>query len=363
MRRIHFLAIFLLLAVLLAPVIGIMAAEPQKTPEIVLHKIAVPKNPKNKSQQEHYISATKVVVTSQNRVFYNQDYGSIFELKPDGRSVHFSGRTNGSVGRDGPPAQSSFYGIDSMLALADGSILVADNADVRHVDTTGNVRTIYKNGSSIQSSLSGADKARNRDEAAKMIADAVTKADREKPGPRIQGLAVDKNGTIYCTDTTDNAIYTLNLAGKLELYTRVAPQDPRYRVAFSPGIAVDTNLVVYVATGNVISKLSKRGPPVPYSIPAKPKGPQLPADITQMQFDTEGNLWVAGTTDQENSMAVIAPDGTIRPLNRGIKDPVQKIHASGFSFDREGNLYLANHILKSFPPSIWKARLSPPAKK
>jgi hypothetical protein len=361
MRRIRFPEIFLLLAVLFAPVLGIMAAEPQKKSGIVLHTIAVPKNPKNKNQQEQYISATKIVVSSQNRVFYNQNYGSIHELKPDGRSVHFSGFTDGAKGRDGLPKQSSFYGIDSMLALADGSILVADNANVRHVDATGNVRTIYTSGSSIQSSLSAAESAKSRDQAAKIIADAVTKADREKPGPRIQGLAVDKNGTIYCTDPADNAIYTLNLAGKLELYTKVAPQDPKYRAAFAPGIAVDTNLVVYVATGNVISKLSKRGPPVPYSLPAKPKATQLPAEITQMQFDAAGNLWVAGTTDQDNSMAFITPDGVVRSLNLGVKDPTLKIKGSGFSFDRDGNLYTAGpRYLQTFPSSIWKARLARP---
>lgn len=366
MRHLHDTAWLLVLAVVTITSSLCLSAQesPRSVPGIILYKQAAPPSYDGKAHPPEPIGATKVVITPQNRVFYT-DNSAIYELKQNSRPVHFTGRAK-SEEYDGPPSRSGFFRINNLLALPDGRLLATDNGDVRLIDTAGNVRTIY---SYIEDPNPPKNPNKNLPKSNEQLArELLAEAERRnslKHKVMIEGLAMDKNGAIYVTSpSTDvSAIYTLDLTGKLELYAKIPPENLHDQAIF-PGIAVDKNLNVYVAVLDGVCKISKLGKLVPFSTPIKdPPNGKFPRVITQMQFDPEGNLWVAGEEDDE-LIAIIAPDGSVHYPNKGIKDDLQKIKGSGFAFDRAGSLYITGYPgLRSFAPAMWKARLAPSAKK
>jgi uncharacterized protein (TIGR03437 family) len=270
---------------------------------------------------------------------------------------------NGSIGfsGDGGPATSATLGFPLGVAVdGAGNIYIADafNNRVRKVSKAGVITTVAGNGFPLFSGDGG----------------PATSAGIAFVGTALhQGVAVDKAGNLYITDSADNRIRKVNTSGIISTFAGkgtlgvsgfsgdggpATSADLR-----SPsGVAVDASGNVYIAdTGNGrIRKVNTAD--IITTVAGKGSGPVLgdggPATNAQLNtpydvaVDSAGNIYIA---DFGNSaIRKVNNAGIINTVAHGgfgsclVGAPVPAASAdvgmaAGLAVDAAGNLYIADH--------------------
>jgi uncharacterized protein (TIGR03437 family) len=270
---------------------------------------------------------------------------------------------NGSIGfsGDGGAATSAVLGLPSGVAVdSAGNIYIADglNNRVRKVNKAGVITTVAGNGFPIFSGDGG----------------PATSAGIAFVGTAThQGVAVDKTGNLYITDSADNRIRKVNASG---IISTVAGKGTLGVSGFSgdggpatsaqlntpSGVAVDTAGNLYIAdTGNGrIRKVNPAG--IITTVAGKGNGSVLgdggPATNAQLAnpsdvvVDSAGNIYIADVGNSRvrkvNTAGIITTvaHGSFGSCPAGAGVPAADADigfGAGLAVDAAGNLYIADH--------------------
>jgi sugar lactone lactonase YvrE len=252
---------------------------------------------------------------------------------------------------DGKPDQACFANLMGIAADDAGNLYIADshNNRIRKITTDGNVMTIA--GSGLEGSSDG------KAEDASFFYPT--------------GVAVDKNGNVYVSDTHNNLIRKISsggivttLAGRRTKSLDISSDTSSDRFDTPTGIAVDLDGNLYVADSQneVIRKISSSGK---VSILAGSVGEPGATDGVKssalfylpwgIAVDSSSNVYVADSYN--NMIRKISADGLVTTLagkkskgsSDGLGAAASFLHPAGIAMDREGNLYIAdsgNHKIR-----------------
>lgn len=146
------------------------------------------------------------------------------------------------------------------------------------------------------------------------------------------GIATDKLGNFYITDSTGNAVYSFNqaIAGNPPVYTPLG-----FNGLKGPaGVAVDASGNIFVAdsgNGRVVELSASGAQSVPFSTSGSPIG---------VAVDGAGNLYVSvllAPTAAGSVVRIAAGTNAPSGVGSGLSDP------QGLAVDSSGNLYIADN--------------------
>jgi len=152
----------------------------------------------------------------------------------------------------------------------------------------------------------------------------------------VRGLALDKKGYIYITDTGNNSIRKITYDGKCET---IVPQAEIY----SPyGITVSDDGTIYISDtyADCITSISPNGSTsvIAGSVSGFSDGVGVDAQFSQpqgLQFDNEGNLIVADC--RNNAIRKIDKLFNVTTVAKGFNSPY------GVAIDKIGNIFVADY--------------------
>ncbi len=257
---------------------------------------------------------------------------------------------------DGKPDQSCFANLMGIAIDDIGNLYIADshNNRIRKISTDGNVMTLA--GSGREGSSDG------KAETASFFYPT--------------GVAVDKNGNVYVSDTHNNLIRKISSDGIVSTFAgRRAksldiPADTSFVGFDNPtGIAVDADGNVYVSDSEneVIRKISISGKVTNLAgsigEPGSTDGVKSSASFYLpwgIAVDSSGYVYVSDSYN--NLIRKISPDGLVTTLagkrSKGSLDgqgaAASFLHPTGIAVDRKGNLYIAdsgNHKIRKLSSS------------
>ncbi len=274
------------------------------------------------SWDNDYLHEPKGVAVSSAGVVYVSDKDRIFRVSGSGAIEPFAGGKRGADGYgDGGPASAAEFAGPRGLAVANGSLFVADyyHSTIRRIAADGTITTVAGNGEFGFDGDGG----------------PATKAKLASPG----GVAVANDGTIYIADTRNNRIRKVSngiistVAGNGAVGFGGDGGPATDAMLFEPeAVAVTATGVVYIAdtnnhrirsvdTSNTITTLAGNGDGSfsGEGEPAKDAGLRAPAGLAA---SADGALYLA---DSGNNR--------IRKIAGGLITTVAGSGASGYSGD------------------------------
>jgi hypothetical protein len=269
-----------------------------------------------------FYNVVGLAVDSVGNVFFNDQLAAVVrKLSPDGTVSTFAGSTDlrlpyGGLPIDGPRESVGFYYLRDLTLDVNGNIFVADDVNVRKIDTNGNV-TLYAGG-------------------------AFAGMGDGNAFWNLLAITIDKNDNLYVTDGSNIRLKKITptrevttLAGTRD-YSTSNPCSP---VFCSPkGVAVDAAGNVYVADSGY-NKIRKITPSGTFSTLAgngesssiNGKGSSVSFDYpTSVAVDTNGFIYVA----DYSGIRKINPSGYVSTLTN--------INANKLAVDSKGDIYYSN---------------------
>ena len=263
---------------------------------------------------------------------------------------------------DGAALGTAQFSLPAGIFMANGNLYIADqvNNRLRYI-VGGNTSTLAGTGTGGYSGDTA----------------AATKAQLNAPF----GVAVDKNGTLYISDTLNEVVRSVTTAGTINTFAGSNTLGPGFNgdgdsavngQLHSPaGLAFDSSGNLYIADSgnNVIRKVTSgifstvAGNSVPDYV--GDGGPATAAELnnpTAIAFDSKGNLYIADT--ENDCIRIVTTDGNIntfagtgRPGYTGDGGPAtgaQLFHPNGVAVDSAGNVYIAdsfNNVIRVVVPA------------
>jgi sugar lactone lactonase YvrE len=238
---------------------------------------------------------------------------------------------------DGKGKKASFANPMGITADEQGDLYIADSHNnlIRKISSDGNVTTLAGNGAEGSADGKG----------------------KEATFFYPTGIAVDKNGNVYVSDTHNNLIRKITANGVVT--TIAGRRNGRDSARFDnpAGIAVDTDGNLYVAdwgndvirkitsSGNVINFAGSMGTPGRKNGIGESASFYLPWGIA---LDSAGNVYVSDFNN--NMIRKISPDAHVTTIAgkklRGSADGKDSsasfFHPAGIAVDKKGMLYIAD---------------------
>ncbi len=244
------------------------------------------------------------VATDKAGNFYFTSLNCVFKVDQNSVMTRVAGNARAGYSGDGGPALSAQLAGALAVAIDDaGNIFIADtnNYQIRRVSTSGIITTVAGNG------VNG------------YLGDGAPAVSAQLTNPT--GIAVDRSGNIFFSDTTYNSFPAMN---------------NRIRM-------VSPNGIIRTVAGNGTSGASGDG------------GPAIAAQLSSragVAVDASGNLFIADT--QNNRVRKVAADGTITTVAgggaggaSGDNGPAVGAQLSGpnaVAVDASGNLFIADEL-------------------
>ena len=279
---------------------------------------------------------------------------SIRKITPKGKVSTLAGREEGFA--DGAGSSARFKGPSGIAIDATGNLYVADygNQNIRKVTPTGEVSTLAASENGVEpvtvSTLAGGG----------MSADARRSAAYlDKPN----GIAIDKAGNLYVSDTDNHRIRKITPKGKTSILagsTEGFADGIGSAAQFSgpSDIAIDASGNLYVADrrNNRIRKITPKGEVSTLAGSGYSQDFDYPSGIA---IDAAGNLYVADK--KNNRICKITSAGEVSTFagrssfgNADGQGSAAQFYApEGIAVDTAGNLYVAdtnNHRIRKVTP-------------
>lgn len=266
----------------------------------------------------------------------------IRKISPDGMVTTFAG--TGAVGfADGEAAKASFFNPAGVAVDKNDNVYVADthNSLIRKISPGGQVTTI----------------GGIRPDGKKYGSSEIVQFDNPA------GIAVDTSGNIYVADWAKDMIRKISPSGKI---TNIAGngnpgstngKDSSASFYLPGGIAVDRSGNIYVSDtyNNMIRKISPSG--IVITIAGKKNKGAADGKDTAASFshpagitvDKSGNLYVADV--ENNKIRKISPDGVVSTLaGTGVRGSTNGDITTasfnrpyGVAVDQQGDIYVADY--------------------
>ncbi|MFB3828228.1 MAG: hypothetical protein ACE15B_15775 [Bryobacteraceae bacterium] len=317
-------------------------------------------------------AATKAQFSSPAELLFDRESGTLYVADSSASRVRAIG-PNGVVRTFAGSPISGFSGDGGMASLCrlfGPSALAADGGRNVYIADTFNHRIRKVTAGGVITSIAGKDHFAGDGGAA-------TAALLQRPN----GVAVDKNGVLYVSDTNNHRIRRVAPDGTISTYAGTGINDstgdggPAANASLGyPGVlALDSTGNLYVSAANRVRKISPAGVITAFAgsgiccSGTTSGGPATEArfnNVSALAVDSAGKVYIA---DQSNYRVwVVASDGTISAFagtgtrggigDGGLARSAQLSNVYGLAVDKDNNVYIAdggnNRIRKVTPAGI-----------